>query len=121
MLVILAVVKIALIYVLEVAEVLVRENVKGYALDAAISVLRGVLNHALMAVITNVKITVVGAVHMSVAVDAEIVVVVAVVIIVIVRLTIMIKKNKPGLLMSPGLSFFSQIAGRVRGMMLQQG
>lgn len=55
-----------------------------------------------------------------VVVIVEMIVVKDVIVIVIVRLITMIKKNKPGLLMSPGLSFFIQIAGRVQGMMLQQ-
>ena len=99
----------ALMNVRDYVEVRVKEDAKAGVLAVAISVLLGVLNHALMAAMGGVKEIVVGTVPMSAALAVGIVVVVVAVIIVIVQLIIMIKKNKPGLLMSPGLSFLFKL------------
>jgi len=99
----------ALMNVRDYVEVRVKEDAKVGVLAVAISVPQDVLNHVLLAAMDNVKEIVVGTVPMSVAAVVEIVVVVVAVTIVIVQLTIMIKKNKPGLLMSPGLSFLFKL------------
>lgn len=87
--------KIAPMNARDYVAVLVKEDAKAGVLAVAISVLQDVLNHALLAVMENVKTIVVGTARIIVAAVVEIVVVVVAVTIVIVQLTTMIKKISP--------------------------